>query len=648
MPARDVVATALAAPIDWVRFEELVYSVLVADDLPRLRKLGNRADQGVDAQEETFYDGQRRVSTIVQVSSKRAQKDKVRETIATLRANQLPCTHLIFVTRHPVTSTNRRDIIEEAADMDVVLDIRDDQYLIAQLSKNGSPIFARFFGSIEEQLASLLDRPDPLQVAGTRLKHALLASLGAYVFSPRARLARGTLFQKTVLAAIAAAGGRAQPQDLLGAVRALLPGEAVDNERLVAAIGDLQGQGLCARENDEIVCRPQVMEQFVSVSRATENGYLALIEHVVDECRRRQPLDDAQLGYIERNIRRAVLLLLRAAGPLPDVTGLADAAGPLAPDVRSTVVRDLPTEVGQGALTALSDFVQTQDNVRLLAPLVRAYAALAIRNIDPLGRRWQQAVLSRSSLALDTDAVLHLLVEDLPEHKPLLTAVRALQAQGVNLLVSPQVIEEAVLHVERADRTFRRFAHTLLRLPEASVDGEVWHAVVRGYYYASKNGYTGSPESYWNQYYDAKNPARFIRHVLGQRVRLDEHDFETIPAAWESDSQELEVAVVEVKERSRWKAPFRDDAEMQRRVRFDVRMILHLAVPPNASLAAGARGYLASEDRGFVLIERHRAWRDRGNVLIITRALPELAAFVCGATIEDDEWCACFLTQPLR
>ena len=636
MPGRDIVSTAIAGPLDWARFEDLVYAVLVADDLPRLRKIGGFADGGVDAQEEVFYNGERGVPTIVQISSSTAQRQKVRGTIAKLRANGIVCNHLIFVTRHPITSSIRTALVDEAAKDSVTLDIRDDQYLIAQLSKPGSPIFPRFFGTVQDQISALLGRPDPLQIASTPQKHALLATLGAYVLSPRARLTRGTLFQKTVLAALAAAGGRAHMEQLVKVVASLLPGEVINEGRLTEVIRELKQQGACVWQGQDIVCDTEVLSQFVAATRAAENGYRALTDHILKECQKRTRLADAEIGYLERNIRRALLEALRSTGPLTDAAESVIVTNTLDP---RAIAKDLPLEVAQSALAAFSAFVQSSENAKLLAPLVRAYAALAIYNLDPIGRRWQQSVLSRSTVALDTDAVLALLVEEIPEHRPLLIAVTALQEQGVRIVIARHVLEEVVLHVQHADRTFRRFADSLLRLPQGAVNDQVWHAVVRGFYYATMNGFKGSPGTYWKKYYDSARPAQFIRHILQQRVKkMEEGDLSNIPTEWEGDCPELERAALELKERNRMKAEFRDVENMERRVRADVLMVLHMAAVNDPTLGASARGYLASEDRAFAVIQAQPIWGGRSKVLIATRSVPHLASFVCGVDLTDDDF----------
>jgi len=79
---------------------------------------------------------------------------------------------------------------------------------------------------------------------------------------------------------------------------------------------------------------------------------------------------------------------------------------------------------------------------------------------------------------------------------------------------------------------------------------------------------------------------------------------------------------------------------MAERIRADVAMALHLSARARTAAAASARGYLASEDRAFELIQRHAAWGGRPHVHIPTRSLPQLTDFICPAVLTDDEFVA--------
>ena len=252
------------------------------------------------------------------------------------------------------------------------------------------------------------------------------------------RLARSTLFDKTVLAALAASqDGSATREELLVGVQTLLPGEeAISTQQLEAAIDRLLKAGDVVSKERELSCSEPVMIRCLASASKAKAGFEQLFDHLLQECSKVSKLSDATQGYLERNLRRSIVHLIRASGPLKTAedevlsfdVGASDA-------VRDVLSLDLPVDVGQVALVAFSSFVADPASAPLLAPLVKSYAALAMRNIDPIGRRWQQLVLSRSVVALDTDVLLSLIVEELPEHGAALNAVKSLQAEGVEIVV---------------------------------------------------------------------------------------------------------------------------------------------------------------------------------------------------------------------
>lgn len=633
----DTIERAVKAPLDWGKFEALAHAVLVADDLPTLRRIGGVGDLGMDAVEEAFFDAARRVTTVVQVTSAQGQRAKVGDTLAKLKKNGIDLKTLIFFTRHPVSAGIRAEMIEEADRLGVALDVRDESYLVAQLGKQPST-FLRFFGSTKAQIKALLGQPDPLRAASDRLQHALLATLGAYVLSDHARMARGALFEKTVLAALAATPeGRGTRGELLQDVRRLLPGEEILAQQIDSAVEKLCRSGDCSLEGDAVVCAEPALKRCLDAANAASAGFGRLFDHILGGCRGSGKLSDAQLGYIERNLRRSIVQLLRVTGPLKTDDGALDFGAEVSNEVQDILAADLPPDIGRAVLLGFAAFVEDRTKAASLAPLVRSYAALAMRNLDPVGRQWQQSVLSRSIVALDTDALLHVIVEELPEHSAVLAALKRLQAEGVEILVPEHVFAEAVGHLGRAPRTYRRFADRLLRFPSSIVDGHVWHAVVRGYYYAKQRGYGGTFEQYYAKYYLPENSSEYTEHLLSKRLPLKQVSLDQAPAGAENDLFALEQSVLEYRERSRRKASFRDPVEMSQRVRADVAMALTLASRSSDQMAAPAKGYVASSDRAFRLIEAATNWKPRKPVHLWTSALPELSFFSCGGTLAPQD-----------
>lgn len=635
----DAVAFALTAPIDWYKLESLAYDILVADDFPTLRKIGGVGDDGVDAIEDAFFDAKRKVVTVIQVTSAQAQKVKVTDTLKKLKKNKISPEKLVLLTRHPVSTGKRAELIEEADNQHVTLDIRDQSYLVTQLSKNAT-IFARYFSDMGVQLSELLEKRDPLHAASDRLQHALLATLGAYVLHEHSRLARGTLFDKTVLAALAGAKDeKITREQLLQNVRLLLPSEDVNRQQVNSAVERLKRSGECLVDGEGVACSEAVMLNCLAAAKRAEDGFEQLRMHVQTECGKVEKLTDAALGYLERNLRRAVVHLLRISGPLKsdDEQGLH--FDPAAVDeIRMVLGQDLSPNITRAAVVAFSSFVTNPKLGPSLAPLVNSYAALAMRNLDPIGRRWQQLALSRSVIAMDTDALLSVIVEELPEHVAILHALKSLQAEGVEIVIPEHVFAETIGHLARAPRTYRRFADRLLRFPAELVDAQVWHAVVRGYYYAKRDGFAGTFESYFSKYHHSQNPTQFTEHLVSKRLpSLKRKEMDEVQEQDENALSEIGLSILTYREQVRRKATFRDPAEMAQRVREDVAMALTLAAKADDTIGAPAKGYVASSDRAFQMIENHESWCPRKQVHLWTNALPHLSFFACGDTLSPNE-----------
>ena len=126
----------------------------------------------------------------------------------------------------------------------------------------------------------------------------------------------------------------------------------------------------------------------------------------------RFPIDDAAKGRIVRNVKRALVRLFRVIGPTTTAAGdICDYLAADDPLVASTLSDQLNFEHAHGTITALNAFVRDEENTEILAKLARSYATFELHNIDPLGRQFQQLALSRSTILLDTDAIL------LPRHR---------------------------------------------------------------------------------------------------------------------------------------------------------------------------------------------------------------------------------------
>lgn len=637
MPSRDLVELALSSPMDWTQFESLSFEVLIRDDLPRLRKLGGVADAGADAVEEAFYQDDSELSTVVQVTSQTAQVYKVKSTLATLRKNDLKPRRLVVVFKQPLSSRARSQMQDQGIESGVLIDPRDQSYLVAQLSKHAPDLYSRYFEDVKTQVSVLLDQKDPLEIASGRLRHALLAAVATFVLNPTARVARKALFEKTVLAAVVASPEDTPLEQLTLAVAELVPEETIVLDQVRAAVESLVRQGYCTWRQGAIRASERALVEVGQVMAESTAAYEELVRYVLAACGRNRRLDDATQGYLERNVRRALLTVFRAVGVYPSLDDGVVVDSELEDDLLRVLSRNVDDALGRRALASISGYIEDSGNQRRLATLVRTYSALSIRNLDPLGRRWQQATLRRTAIALDTDALLFVLVEELPEHPSLLNALKALADAGVRILVSPLVVRESAGHIGRAEKTLRRFQNRLGRMSAAMVDSEVWHAVVRGYYYSGLRKSSLGWSEYWKKYYDQSSPEKYVEFLLQRRLKVSVEPLDQLPQEWLVDFEVICAELLEYKEKRRWKAGFREEDQMSQRIRDDVKMGMHVARRTTGDGGFRAYGYLASEDLGFDRMERSSHWSDRPRVLVLTRMIPELAEFACGARIPEDQ-----------
>lgn len=394
MVQKDIIREAVQQRIDWGKFESVVVDVLRCDDLPSIRKLGGGSDGGADAECWSFYENAAVLEQVIQITSEKTQKYKVQRTLKRLEESRPGAvSRLVVVFRAPVASSTRTAIQAEGTKAGTAIDVRDQEYLVSQLGTNAQQVFARHFLSTRDQVKRILDQPDPLGLLTTRAKRALLASIGAYVMQKEGRVVRGSLFEQTVLAVIVSDGPVSDTEALLAGVRELFPGEHVDVPRVDAALKALRRQRAVVTRDGGMIASQQALD---AVGANMANCAMSC-RAVLDECGARMgAIDDATRGYVERNVRRALLHVLRILGPHAPGTG--DSEGLVSSAVTDESVskelgRQLRPDRARLLIAVLGDVVLDPAFATHLATLGRTYAALMIRNMDPAGRAWQASTL---------------------------------------------------------------------------------------------------------------------------------------------------------------------------------------------------------------------------------------------------------------
>lgn len=634
MPNIDIIELALSSPIDWEKFEAIVHDILVEDGLPQLRRLGGRDDHGLDAYSEAFYAHKSaRLEIAVQITSQKTQKAKFADTIKKLKEHKIEPQNIIMVFRDECASATVRSIKEAGEKAGFYVEVRDRTYIAQQLGKNNS-IFARHLGGdIRSQVDRLLERKDPLDLAHDELKRSVLASVSAYSLNRHSKLIKGKLFERTVLAVIAASE-EIEKEEILERVTPLFPGETIDSSQISSALESLQATKEITHNKKKYKASSETLATVARVLLSIESAHKDLLDWVTNSIRPTEAISDATQGYIEKNIRDAVTLLVRLIAPFENgESKKLDSSSEK--ELGKILYRNVPPDIGRKSLVAIAGYVEDKSRRAKLAPFIRAYTTLAIRNLDPIGRQWQAEVLNRSIVTLDTDAALKLLIEDLPEQKLIKLAINGLAKEGVKIIIPNHVLLETLDHIERAYRTHNKFKDSIERLPLSVVDSKVWHAVVRGYAYALKERQNLLWNDYYARYHDNDEPIEYLIKLFNKRAPITIEDLHDIPDSDMDDFASLS-SILEQREQSRLKADYRGESHMHDRVESDLRMLFNMAERQSSSLYK-AKGYLVSEDTALFHAERSNEWGKRPKIMMMTRTLPELASFICGTELDDSD-----------
>ena len=183
MTTKDAIQVALASEIDWAKFEQIVVEILRDDDLSSIRKVGGGSDKGLDGVQESFFGGESQGVVAVQITSQKTQRLKVADTLSKLLKHSVVPVRLVIVFRDECSAPTRAAIKAQGTAAGIVIDVRDQSYLVTELGRSGSTVFKRHLGDdLRRQVDQLLGDGDPLESAPDQLKLSVLASFGTWFF----------------------------------------------------------------------------------------------------------------------------------------------------------------------------------------------------------------------------------------------------------------------------------------------------------------------------------------------------------------------------------------------------------------------------------------------------------------------------------
>ena len=620
--------------MDWKAFEELATDVLQFDDMPGVRRLGGGTDSGIDAREESYFESRIRGHTVIQVSSQAAQERKVKETIAKLKSNQIAFDRLVMLFRDPVSSSLQAKLRASASNQGVVLEIRDELYLVGQLTRNETGTFKKHFGTQEEFLDHLLGTSPRIGGTGKKvpsysLEQGILASACTYGLA-KADVIRIPAFDRIVLAVmVGSTGGRLPRGELLREVNTHVA--TLDEAMLSAALSRLSRKGLCKYQGNEVVVpaaqRAGFSKNLSSLGRTLERA----TNDIVAMASEAATFDDAATGRAIRNLQHVIADLVRACGPLPSDEAQKGIKAKL-PEIENEVKAGLAeglTRKQSGAIgVALEQYLSDKENAAFLSALLRTYAVLASCQLDPLGKHYSRSCYRDRDVYLDTDVILNLVLKELPECEGVRNGLKALHASGARLIVTDEVLREVVHHFSISETTYHAVPG-LKNLPEAVAAVKIRNALTRAFYYAqSFGGNLGDFRSFRRNYLEHSDPLSYVKELVAS-TEVQIHCIGAGVDLLTKEERQAQDRLSEMlslgKEKTRRKAQYRTTFMMDERADIDAMLALLASRVRGNSTGQQRAGRIVSDDSGYVDLLRSPDWEGREAIRIRRSQLPVLS-----------------------
>jgi hypothetical protein len=474
--SRLAVALANLQPTDWKPFEAFA-SVFLVDDYPDLRVIAGTGDKGRDAIFISDASG-----VVAQYSVEANWRSKINQTIGRLRDAGISFTVLIYATNQPIEVPSdqfRRDW----RDKDVELDIRGPAWFLPRIdrsmaTRNAAASLSRLVVD-RRQPSDDAVRNSPLsssemregllyielQLADasadrdfTKLVYESLA-LRALAAEPERRLTRGE-----IVAAVAATfpgHDTARVRSLVnGALQRLQLGkERITYQRssdsfaihhaaragLVERAANLAAERLGLRSEVALVVAGRETDLELGLHAADSGPFLDVIEEILETLLERQGSEfAAAVGSGTLSVLPIDLYDLAKAAIYPRARALRTELNVDGPGVQDLV------ELAGDAVGRLIDRPgeAMQSHLRRLAD---AYTLLAFLQQTPDVQSAVAKLFSRGTLVLDTTVVLPVFVETAlpPEEQRYTNLLRAAASAGLQLVVTPGVINEIQTHLER-------------------------------------------------------------------------------------------------------------------------------------------------------------------------------------------------------
>lgn len=545
----DIIDYALAQNTDFKKFEQLSIEILKLNGYESIIPVGGIDDEGIDALLVKYYQDETK-TTVFQITLQDNINSKIYSTITKLIENGIAFDELVLVTSNQINNTQSiKTKIRTKYKNKIKLEIIEQTTFITTLSVE-KDIFLRYFGDIKQQLNSKLFENKTLfsDDSSETLTNSLLKCSLLFTFNDEAFHTRKALFDRTVLSILVDIKEGSVPE-IVEIFKSKFF-KIIPLEKVKAALDRLIKDDLVnlGEANKYIPSKSSIIK-IESASAKINQGTKALINDIIVGASSVYPdkIDNNTIINIGKNIKNGLGLFFRLHG----LEYCNDNANPIFKsfgflisknsDITSVVRKGLSLPLGDAVVYSLGETIKNPsvEQAETLVQWSKAFIGSQVMSIDPSLKEFQITNLAKKTFLIDTDFLLYCIVKETKISFVYKSIINELIKSGCKVVVTEDVILEAIKHAEFATRNYNYFKNTFDVIDELIIDEKIANVFVKGYYTALKQSSISSTTSfkrYLSNYYEPSQAYEFMQEIiklnLNKRIvfkTLNEIDTSHIP-----------------------------------------------------------------------------------------------------------------------
>lgn len=546
----DIIEFALEHNTDFRQFEKLSIEILKLNGFESIIPIGGIDDEGIDALVVKYYQDETH-TTVFQITLQDNINSKIYSTIDKLIENKVIFNELILVTSNQINNTQAiKTKVRKKYAGKIKLEIYERTIFISTLSVEKS-IFTRYFGDLKQQLnSSLFDKSTLFtEDSAETLTNSLLKCSLLFTFNQEGSKTRKALFDRTVLSVLVDL--KIGNSEKIASVFNDKFHKIISIDQINSSLVKLKTNGLVIRtETNEYEPSKDSIAKIESVSAQINQGTKALINDVICNASNiyQNRIDKQTLSIIESNIKNSLGLFFRLHGleyceenSNPIFKSFENSITNNA-DIISVVRKGLTKPLGDSIIYSLGEIIKkpTEEQAKVLVEWSKAFIGAQIMSLDPSLKEFQITNFSKKTFLLDTDFLLYCIVKETKSNRIYKTLISELIKAGCKIIITEDVIYEAIKHAEFAERNYNYFRNTFDVVDEIIIEEKLANVFVKGYYNAINEKLINSAttfKKYLSNYYEPSNAYDFICEVIKLNLnksvifrKIEEIDTTKIPA----------------------------------------------------------------------------------------------------------------------